>query len=765
MVHVRITDEEEFSDFPSFAVIKDGVEENTIKIVNTDESVELYAGKVLAVINKEKGTFDFFDSEGNTLVAEPPEGGTFFQGDMVGCEKKSPQNEHYYGFGEKTGPLDKRGESMVMWNRDMPYNYKSDPMYQSHPFFIGLRAGRAYGIFFDNSRKTFFDMASSVKDRYRFYAEDGELDYWVIAGPHPGDVLDRFADLVGKTLLPPLWGLGYHQCRWSYKNEEKVREIKNGFEQHQIPLDALYLDIHYMDGYRVFTFDNDRFPDPPGLVDELMADGVRTVVIVDPGVKIDRGYRIYDEMMENKYYVYDKDGGPFTASVWPGPVHFPDYYREEVRDWWGDLHKFYTDIGIAGVWNDMNEPAGSGRNIRFLDMQIPLAPAKWLDMRHGTPPDFVHHDRVHNVYALLEAESTYEGITKFRPDERPFIISRAGYPGIQRYTLIWTGDNYSTWRSMQVGSPMSLNMSMSGLPFTGADIGGFVGSPSKELYARWIEFGTFTPFCRTHTSANTPDQEPWSFGDEVTDIARKHIKLRYRLLPYTYTVFEHTSRTNWPVMRPMIFEFPEDERFADEHGQYMWGEWLLVAPVLKKGRRTKTVKLPEGIWYDFYTGERYEGPTEMVVEAPLAKLPLFAKGGAIIPMAPEMMHTGEKPWSPLTVKIFPADDKSSFTLYEDDGISVANQKGEWSRTKFSVSPTEQGMTVKVEPKSGKFDPGRKSVEFEIYGTSREADVKCGTITGKPVKGTGAVCESTTGLWMIKSPWKDEGLKIEIREKK
>ncbi|MFO8058603.1 MAG: glycoside hydrolase family 31 protein [bacterium] len=763
MLHIKATDDR-FSSFESFSVVSGQEPESAPEFSEKPEHIEVETGKLRAVIDKSDGTMEVLDLDGNLIVSEPAGGGAYFEGDTVGCTKRMPADEHYYGFGEKTGSLDKRGERMVMWNKDAMYNDEGDPLYQSHPFYMALQDGRAYGLFFDNTFRSVFDVGFSRPGALSFSAESGELDYWIVPGPTPADVLSGYGDLVGTMPLPPLWGLGHHQCRWSYKTAERVREIRDGYQRHDIPLDAVYLDIHYMRDYRVFTFDKERFPDPEGLIEELRQDGVKTVVIVDPGIKIDEGYKPYEEGIEDGYFVLNPDGEPFTARVWPGAVHFPDFYQKEARDWWADWHSFYTDKGVAGIWNDMNEPAGWAKDIPLLGYRIPMGTPQWRRMRHGGPDELVPHARIHNVYANLENQATWEGLIKERPNERPFIISRAGFPGIQRTSLIWTGDNFSTWSSMRVSVPMQLNMGLSGLAFVGSDVGGFGGWPTPNLYARWIELGVFYPFDRIHTSNSMPDQEPWEFGDKVTDISRKMIKLRYRLLPYTYTVFEESHRKNAPVMRAMVYEFPADEAVSDMSDQFMWGKWLLVAPVLEGLARSKEVYFPEGGWYDFFTGKKYEGPATVEVDAPLGKLPLFAREGAIIPLAPEMNHVTEKPWEPLTVLVFPGEEASSFTLYEDDKESMDYKEGEWSRTTFECLPLDNGWKVRINAPEGTFDPDRKRIKVVIHGVSRTADTYIEIPCGKESVQPEGSYDAERGAWVFELPAaKCDGHAIRIEE--
>ncbi len=763
LLHIRATRNENFDPLQSFALQNPEATEHAPQIAEQGETIILEEGDLKIRIERKNSRLVIEKGE-ETILSEPSGGGVFFQGDTVGCVKNMPENEHYYGFGEKTGPFDKRGERLTMWNTDVGYDLTTDPIYQSHPYFMALRDGRAYGLFFDNTFKSVFDMGRKRSALYSFRAAGGELDYWVIGGPSPKEVLSNYGNLVGTMPLPPLWGIGYHQCRYSYEDAGTVREIRDGFVEHDIPVDAIYLDIHYMEGYRVFTFDPERFPDPAGLTAELEKDGIKTVAIVDPGIKIDREYPVYRQGMEEGYFVSDRDGGLFTANVWPGKVHFPDFYQPEVRKWWGRLHEFYISRGIDGIWNDMNEPAGWADGIRLGDkINIHWGEVDWLRMRHGKGPDLVPHTRVHNIYALLEAEGTRQGLRELEPSLRPFLISRAGFAGIQRHALVWTGDNSSRWDHLGLSIPMQLNMGLSGIAFNGSDVGGFHGYPSKEMFARWIQAGTFYPFFRNHTGNNMPDQEPWEFGDKVTAIARQAIKLRYRLLPYTYALFESSSRTNHPVMRPMLFEFPDDPAVLDMDDQFMWGEWLLVAPVLEKGKKKRKVYLPKGLWYDFHTGEKLKGPAEITLNALLSKVPMFVKAGGIIPMT-----NGERKdsagWKPLTVRVYPGSTVSSFVLYEDDGKTMGFRNGEATRTQFLYRPVSGGVEIGIKRLEGGYDTGREGVEFRVLGLSETAEIRL-VRKGKTFPCPAASYDRNTNTWLIRVPECKKEASVRIMEEK
>jgi len=707
--------------FPSYAVVG-APAPSAPDLDESENEIAISTGMFIVTIDKKTGTMDVSDKSG-VLVSEPGYGGIIREGRGWRCIKEMPADEHYYGFGEKSGPLDKRGQKMVMWNTDAyGYGTDTDPLYQSHPFFMAVRNGRAYGLFFDNTWKTEFDMGASEPGRFSFYAPDGEFDYWIIGGPTPKEVITRYGKLVGRMPLPPKWGLGFHQCRYSYVNEKEVRDVMAGFDEHDIPVSAIYFDIHYMRGYRVFTFNKRRFPDPAGLMSDMEEQGIKSVVIVDPGIKIDKKYGPYNEGIKNGYLCMKPDGEePFTAYVWPGKVHFPDFHQPEARQWWGDLHQFYTDLGVDGIWNDMNEPAGWGRHLNLGFVSFGLGgKVNWDDMTfEAKDGGRIPHGRLHNVYGSLESIATYEGMKELIPGERPFVITRAGYAGVQRNALIWTGDNTATWDHLRLAVPMQLNMGMSGLTWVGGDIGGFDGSPSPEMFARWMQAGVFSPFCRNHTRYGTKQQEPWVFGDKVTDISREAILTRLWLMPYTYSTFEESTRNNLPVQRAMLLEFPNDENTYNIDDQFMWGKWIMVAPVVEDGARERPVYFPKGKWYGLRDGKVYEGPGIQTVKAPLSKTPIFAREGAIIPTDPSVM--GEE--GALEIHVYPSDSPSRFMLYEDDGISFDYRDGDYLRTAFTQGPSKDGLSVEIGKPEGEFEPQTGKWKIIVHGLDEVRELK------------------------------------------
>ncbi len=647
----------------------------------------------------------FYDREGRLVSKDDPDLGMGWDGQRVRCWKWLPEDEHYFGLGEKGDHLDKRGHAYVDWNTDAyGWDATTDPLYDTIPFFLALREGRAYGIFFDNTWRSVFDMGVESPDRYSLGAEGGELNYYFFYGPDPKKILERYTELTGRIPLPARWTLGYHQSRYSYYPDKQVRFIADNFRERHIPCDALFLDIHYMDGYRLFTWDKTRFPDPPGLLADLRREGFRVVTIIDPGVKVDPNYPVYQAGLEGDDYVKMPDGKPFEGLVWPGLSVWPDFTWNRVRDWWGSLHKGLMEDGVAGFWDDMNEPS------------VFEVPSKTMPLEAIFYDNGLHSPqaKVHNIYGMEMSLATRNGLLKYRPNERPLVITRDTYAGGQRYAAVWTGDNSSTWDHLRLSLPELMNMGISGLTQVGADVGGFVGSPSPELFTRWLEAGVFYPYCRTHTAFGTENQDPWSYGNRKEEINRKMIELRYRLLPYLYNAFHEAAETGLPVMRALLLDYPSDSRAISQEGEFLFGDDLLVAPVVKDGEIEQGVYLPTGVWYDYWTGRRFTGPASVTAEAALDRIPIFVRGGAIIPMQQVVQFTDEAPINPLTFDIYP-DQSSSREYYEDDGLSFDYQSGKFFTEKISASSSERRVTVELSARQGSYVPAARSVVFEVQG--------------------------------------------------
>ena len=557
-----------------------------------------------------------------------------------------------YGLGDKTGFLNKRHYAYENWNTDDPKphcdNYRS--LYKSIPFFIiGTEAGFC-GIFADNTFRTLFDFGKESEEYLYWSHSDGALDYYMIPGKDLKQVLNRYYALTGRTELQQKWVYGFHQSRWSYESADRVEEVARRMREKKLPLDVIHADIDYMDGYRVFTFDAERFSDPVEMNRRLAAQNVRTVAIVDPGVKLDPGYFVYDEGVQQGHFAKNPDGTIYEGAVWPGAAVFPDFSRKETRNWWGEKLQIMVDAGFSGIWNDMNEPAN-------FTGQLPDD----VQFRDG------NHLQMHNVYGHLMAQATAEGLKKIT-GKRPFVLTRACYAGSQRYCSGWTGDNHSLWAHLQLSLTQMMNLGLSGMNTVGSDVGGFGSDVTPELLIRWTQLGSLSPFCRNHSAKGTKDQEVYRFEDAVVDACRKAMDLRYHLLPYIYDL----AHEELPILRPLVLEYPEDPVCKDLTDQFLLGDALLAAPVMTPGVTARAVYLPKGTWYDYYTGKRYVGGKYILADAPLDRMPLFAKAGAVIPVSVgKPQSTADI--TEVELEVFPGNGK--MIHYTDDGESMEYSQG------------------------------------------------------------------------------------------
>jgi alpha-glucosidase len=674
------------------------------------------------VIKKSPFAVEIFDETGLSVVRDDPKHPTLFDkstGEIQTTKLRQSEVETYYGFGEKAFiEMSREGKYIVNWNTDtFSYAIGTDPIYQSIPFFYALHNGRAYGLFFNNTFRTFFDMGKTARDRYTFGADGGELDYYVFTGGKdrtPRRILEDYANLTGTTPLPPIWALGYQQSRWSYFPEKRVREIADGFRKNKIPIDVLYLDVDYMDEYRIFTWDKKRFPDPAKMIGDLKADGFKTVLIVDPGIKVDAKYDAYFDGKRSGIFVKNPEGSELNRDVWPKASAFPDFTDPKARAWFGSKFGDHLKDGIAGFWNDMNEP---GVFTTETSEQPPVThhPEKTFpdDTPHAGDGMRDSHRRYHNVYGMQMARSTFEGIKKLVPAKRPFVLTRAGFAGVQRFSAVWTGDNYASWDHLALSIPMLANLSVSGVPFVGADVGGFNDMPSGELYARWLQAAALTPFLRSHSVGWVGNKEPWAFGDEFTRINRESIELRYRFLPYLYTLFRDHERTGSPVMRPLWFEFPNDKSTYLINDQFMIGSDVLVAPVVKEGMRIRGIYLPAGAeWIDWWTGAKLESGKTHYLQAPLDRLPVFVRVGGVVPTQSVIQHTGEMWPAPITLNvadgIVPGKIERSM-LFQDAGDGYGYRRNEWRQ----IGVTHREDSIKLD-RFGDFE-GQRIRFIEIHG--------------------------------------------------
>lgn len=715
VIRVRMTHGITFGPDLSYAVVKADWPTPQLEIAGTSQTETIHTEDLEVRVQLAPFRISFYDRAGTLIAKDADDMGMAWDGSRVRCWKWMPSDEHYFGLGEKGDDLDKRGHAYVMWNTDAyGWGPATDPLYVSIPFLLALRAGRAYGLFFDNTYRSSFDMGKEFPEMYSFGAEGGEINYYFINGPDPKQVLEHYTNLTGRMPLPARWQIAYHQSRYSYYPESMVRFIADNFRARHIPCDALYLDIQYMDGYRVFTWDEAGFPDPRKLLSDLRRQGFRVVTIIDPGAKVDPNYWVYQQGLVGNDFVEMPDGKLFIGKVWPGDAVFPDFTWDRVRDWWGSLYQGLIQDGVAGFWDDMNEPS-------VFDVPSRTMPPDAVFYDHGQHSP---HLKVHNVYGLLMSEATREGVLKFRPNERPLVITRDTYAGGQRYAAVWTGDNSSTWEHLRLSLPELMNMGISGLSLVGADIGGFAMSPSPDLYTRWLEAGAFYPYCRTHTEIGSRNQEPWSYGNRREDINRQSIELRYRLLPYFYNAFHQSAETGLPVMRALLLEFPDDPTAVGAEDEFLLGDDLLVTPVVKDGEISRSVYLPKGEWFDFWSPRAYHGPAHIEVDAPLDRIPLFVRGGAVIPTQQVVEYSDQTPIDPLTLVVYPQGN-SSREFYEDDGLTYNYLRGVYLKQTFTVKVDHNGIIVTTSARRGSYQPPPRHLEIQIHGEQcapREVDL-------------------------------------------
>lgn len=673
----------------------------TATLSETTNEYVLATSSLQLVLTKSGAQVRFYDAD-DRLLNEDASGFSARRSVLKGWHslkmvKKYQHKEAFYGLGDKTCGPNLYGKAFENWCTDaFAFGRGTDPLYRAIPFYCGIHHGLSYGIFLDNTFRTHFDFNSDDSGTVSFWAEGGEMNYYFFGGQKPADVVRAYARLTGKLELPPLWALGFQQCRWSYYPYSRVLEVADTFRALRIPCDAIYLDIDYMDGYRCFTWNPEHFPDPKGLVDALNERGFQVIVMVNPGIKEDANYAVYQEGVEKGMFVRTSDGAIAKGPVWPGFCAFPDFSDPEVRSWWGGLHReLYVDLSVSGFWNDMNEPAV-------------------FHVRHKTLSDdtlyrfegyWASHRRTHNVYGMLMTRATWEGLRHLKPDKRPFVLTRATFSGGQRYAAVWTGDNISSWEHLALANVQCQRLSVSGFSFCGSDIGGFAGAPDGELFIRWLQLGVFHPLMRVHSMGqhlagdtavtdeaqltdpkwHTVDQEPWSFGDRWTPLAQKAIELRYALLPYLYTALWKNSQDGTPVLQHAAFADPNDLKLRDIERDFLCGEHLWVSPVVQPKVQRQLVYLPKGQWYYFWNGQPASG--ELFVNVMPEEIPFFVRAGAVLPVYPILQHTGESPGEELTLYVYYQAEKEEVVsqLYEDAGEGYAyKQKDFCLRTWSSI---------------------------------------------------------------------------------
>lgn len=719
------------ADF-SYAIVEDLVEKvERLKFSQSYNFYDLKTATINCRIYKDRLRVRITDKKGNILNEDAVKGFHWEEnkhhgGHIVQMSKKVQGHENFYGLGDKSTTLNLRGRRLQNWSTDaFGFGPHTDPLYKNIPFYYGSHDNGYYGLFFDNTFRSFFDFGHENHQLCSFWAQGGEMNYYFIYGDSLTNVGENYAHLTGLPELPPLWALGFHQCKWSYYPESEVREVTKKFREHQIPCDCIYLDIDYMDDYECFTWDKKKFPDPQKMIADLKKEGFKTIVMIDPGIKIDENYFVYREGIEGDYFVKRQDGDLLKGEVWPGPCHFPDYTNPKVREWWATLYKdLIRKDGVAGFWNDMNEPAVFDRDEKTI----------YLDARHDYDGNPCSHRKAHNIYGMQMARASYEGIKEYVYPNRPFLITRAIYSGAQRYALGWTGDNQATWEHLKMANTQCQRLSISGLSFIGTDIGGFDGVPTGELFTRWIQMGIFHPFFRVHSmganlsgamaidhdaveankrSGRLTDQEPWSFGDDYTPIIKQFIEFRYQLLPYIYTAFWQYATHGTPMIQSLSFLAPDDEQTYYREEEFTFGENLLVCPMSAPGVTKRLMYLPEGQWVNYWTDELLTGKEEIEVAAPLDQIPLFVRPGTVLPLAPVMQYVGEKVIEQLTLHVYYTEEAHTSTLYEDAGEGYDYAEGGYQLKTFTVSGGDAVCTL-IQKRNGNFVPTYAKYVLQLH---------------------------------------------------
>lgn len=633
--------------------------------------------------------------------------------------EKSPKMR-IYGMGEKSGGLEKSGIRTLFWNTDVVEDFSphdvahaaSDPMYVSIPYLLIRQPDCCVGILIDNPFPVFMDTGAteaidlapgrrSDAEDLVIGATDGVPILYLIYGNSADDVTCKLQRLCGTTPLPPLWALGHHQSRWGYGSYEDLKAIAKGFEENLIPNDGLWLDIDYMDGYRVFTIDPKRFPEAPQrAMTDLAERGYRVVAILDPGVKRDGDFELYKDGLLKDVYCKNAEGFPFVGFVWPGATVFPDFSLDEVRVWWAERAADFIGLGFAGFWLDMNDPSTGS--------------SKPDEMRFGKGK--YPHESYHNQYALGMQEATRYGVVTAHPQLRPFLMSRSGCISTSRFAALWTGDNVSNYENLAVSIPMTLNMSLSGVPFVGTDVPGFAGDADAELAAAWYKTAFLSPLLRNHSSASTRRQEPWAFGGRTTKVIGHYISLRYKLLPYLYNLFIDQEELGRPIWRPMFYEFEEDSRFDDVADQFMVGPSILQAPIIRRRRNSRTVELPEGRWWSPWDRRWLRGGREITAVESVRSTPLFLREGSIIPMQPGHREDNRNALNEVEIHLFVSETYEGICTYLyrwDDGETLSYREGSRGSILFTV--TRDRKNVIVDAKVLSKGAGTCTVRFFVYG--------------------------------------------------
>jgi alpha-glucosidase len=669
-----------------YTVAKKEWEPQKTKIMHTDSGYLLTCGKLEVDLDNFGGII-IKDLNGNIFRKDNP---PIREGDEWRLTTTLGAAEHIYGLGERTSTSNIRPGSYVSWNTDPSGSYTTgkDPIYIGTPIYLSVSDNGCSLVYFENSYRSKFQ----VGDTFEASFSGGMLRYYLIFGSLQ-TIFFQLSELIGRPGIPPRWVLGYHQSRWGYRSEADIREVVKGFEEHNLPLSVIHLDIDYMDGFRVFTIDANRFPRMRQLSDDLNKKGIKLVASINPAVKRDKKYGVYIDGLQKDVFCKLPDGKIFNGISWPGWSVFPDFSNPITRKWWKEQYQKLLIEGISGIWHDMNEPASFAA---WGDKTFPLTVTHFMEGQGGK------HLEAHNLYGLLMNKAGYEALREDVPDKRPWILSRSGWAGSQRYAWTWTGDVDTSWEALRQTIPTILGLGLSGHAFSGVDIGGFSGSPGAELYLRWFQLATFMPFFRTHSAVGTRPREPWLFGETITKIIRKFLILRYKLIPFLYTLAWETSQTGYPLIRPVFWDNPEDHNLWDINDEFLVGDSLLIAPIMEENVHSRQITLPPGLWYSFWDDQQYFGSVRFDLPVSLETIPIFVKSGTLLPMD----EAGD-----TYLHIYPANDKqSSSRIYNDTGDSF----GPWRIDTLKLINKPNSMDILWESE-GDYPIQYETVKLKIHG--------------------------------------------------
>lgn len=671
-------------------------EENNFIVIST-KTIDVY-------VEKKPALRVIFKNKSGKIINEDVSGegfGTTFIGDKVSSYKVLQDGERFVGLGEVLGNLDKRGMGFVLNNTDT-YKYGDPrlPMYVSVPFYIGIHHNEVYGLFYHNTYKTFFNFGLSTPFT-SINADGGDADYFFFYDNSIAKIIEHYTGQTGRISLPPIWSLGYHQSRCSYYPQEKVKLLAETFRKKNIPIDCIVLDADYLHEYEPFRINKNRFPDLNGLAKDLKEMNIEITASVNPGIKIDSTYDAWIDGLKEDVYLKYSDGSLFVSDIAPNTNHYVDFTNPTGRNWWRDKMKFLSDNGIHGYWNDMNEPAVGGSYL----------PDNLLFDFDGRKANSLE---AKNLYGFLMARSSFESAIMYGKDKRPFILTRSGFAGVQRYSAVWTGDNTASDEFLLGGVLLNNQMGLSGIPFVGPDIGGYIGDGTKELFTRWMQIGIFSPFARNHKGEFNHANEPWAYDEETEAISKSFLGFRYRLMPYIYSLFYKASQTGLPISKSLCIDYPFDSKVYDNlyQNESLFGDAFLVVPVTSK-EATKKIYLPKGEWYDLFTEDLICGEIEFNKEVSFYQIPVYVKSSSIIPMQPLVQSTKEKSSDTIFIHIYYGNEKNDLLYYEDSGDGFDYQKDIYCKRNISFVP--ENKKIILVSQQGSFASVYKNIKLVLHG--------------------------------------------------